>query len=32
MSRSTLCVRLVLLIAVAALVASILGGDPWGPY
>jgi len=32
MSRTTLFVRLALLVALAALVASVLGGDPWGPY
>ena len=32
MSRNTLILRLALLIVLAALVASVLGGDPWGPY
>jgi len=32
MFRNTLFVRLALLIAVLALVASVLGSDPWGPY
>jgi len=32
MSRNALFLRLALLVAVAALVASVLGGDPWGPY
>jgi hypothetical protein len=32
MFRTTLFVRLALLIAVAALVASVLGSEPWGPY
>ena len=32
MSRNTLFVRLALLIVLAALVASVLGCDPWGPY
>jgi len=32
MSRNTLYLRLALLLVLAALVASVLGGDPWGPY
>ena len=32
MSRNTFYVRLALLIVVLALVASVLGSDPWGPY
>jgi hypothetical protein len=32
MSRYTLFVRLALLIAVLALVASVLGSEPWVPY
>jgi hypothetical protein len=32
MFRNTLYVRLALLIAVLALVASVLGSEPWVPY
>ena len=32
MSRNTLYLRLALLMLLAALVASIVGGEPWGPY
>jgi hypothetical protein len=31
MSRKTLYVRLVLLLAVFASLALVLGGEPWGP-
>ena len=32
MSRYTLFVRLAVLMTTLALVASILGSEPWGPY
>jgi hypothetical protein len=31
MSRKTLYVRLVMLLAVLASLALVLGGEPWGP-